>query len=101
MLLISHPLALNDGVYVYSNIHSTQCTNNPADCMSRHPVASTYERGRKSTEEYVNYVCETACPKVLLFTEIIQATQQDSMLQNVIKCQQTMLWHEFIQCEEM
>ena len=74
--------------------------DNPADYMSRHPVASTSERGRKVTEEYINYVCETACPKALSHIEVIQATQQDPMLQNVIKCQQTGLWHEFKYCEE-
>jgi hypothetical protein len=75
--------------------------DNPADYMSRHPVASTSERGRKVTEEYINYVCETVCPKALSHIEVIQATQQDPMLQNVIKCQQTGLWHEFKNCEEM
>ena len=67
--------------------------DNPADYMSRHPVASTSVT--RVTEEYINYVCETTCSKALSHIEVIQATQQDPMLQNVIKCQQTGLWHEF------
>jgi len=38
--------------------------DNPADYMSPH-VASTSERDMKVTEEYINYVCETAYPKAL------------------------------------
>ena len=84
----------NDTVYRPS-------TNNPADYRSRHPVASTSEHGRKFTEEYIDYVCETGFSKALSNTEVSQATQQDSMLQNMIKCQQTGLWHEFKHGQKM
>jgi len=69
--------------------------------MSRHPVRSTCTRGRKVTEEYVNYVCESLCPKALSVDEVVKATVEDPMLQNVISCVRDGQWYRYKQREEM
>ena len=75
--------------------------NNPADYMSRHPLPSTNVRGRKVTEEYINFVCESSCPKALSVEDIRKATQEDALLQNVMLCIVSGQWHKYRQCEEM
>lgn len=77
--------------------------NNPADYMSRHPIPSTCERGRKVTEDYVNYVCQSSCPKAVSVAEVLQATRDDAMLANVIDCvsASTSQWYKYKNCEEM
>lgn len=76
-------------------------STNPADYMSRHPIASTCARGRKVTEEYVNYVCESVCPKAVSVQDVIKSTQDDPMLQNVINCVINGQWYRFKGCEEV
>nr|XP_039261226.1 uncharacterized protein LOC120337496 [Styela clava] len=74
---------------------------NPADYMSMHPIEMQNVHSDKVTEEYVNYVCENTCPKAIKLCEIKSASENDSVIQNVIKCLQNNLWYKYKDCEEM
>nr|XP_039269965.1 uncharacterized protein LOC120344719 [Styela clava] len=62
--------------------------NNPADYLSRHPSKAENNRDLKIAEEFLNYVCESACPKAITLKEIEEETFNDPMMQNKI----TPLW---------
>lgn len=76
--------------------------NNPADYMSRHPSSlNNYSRISKVAEEYINFVCETVCPKAITLKEVQESTDMDPVMQNVKSCLITSRWFEYKQCEEM
>ena len=58
--------------------------DNPADFMSRHPISSK-SMDESQTEEYVNFVLESARPKALSLEEIRNHTEKDSKLQELCK----------------
>ena len=76
-------------------------STNPADFLSRHPVKPTSVRGRKVTEDYVNYICESACLKPMPLCKVINETQSDPMMRNVIDCVIHGNWHRYERCEEI
>ena len=68
--------------------------DNPADYLSRHPVAQ--EPSSRSTtiaEEYVNYVVATSTPKAMTCEEVAEATAHDPTLSAVIDAISTNQWH--------
>nr|XP_039254390.1 uncharacterized protein K02A2.6-like [Styela clava] len=86
--------------YIFNIVHGPGKTN-PADYMSRHPIEMQNKHSDKGTEEHVNYVCENTCPKAIKLCEIKSASENDSVIQNVIKCLQNNLWYKYKDCEEM
>jgi len=64
---------------------------NPADFMSRHLNLQTTAE-RNVADEYVNYVCTNAIPKVMTLQEIQAETEKDSTLQSLIKAIETDRW---------
>nr|XP_039266337.1 uncharacterized protein K02A2.6-like [Styela clava] len=75
--------------------------NNPADYLSRHPSKAENNRDLKIAEEFLNYVCESACPKAITLKEIEEETFNDPMMQNVKKCIVSGKWQDYRNCEEM
>ena len=59
--------------------------------MSRHP-SSTAPEEQNLAEDYVNYVCTNAVPKVMALEEIKQETKRDAGMQAVIKAVETDQW---------
>nr|XP_039265623.1 uncharacterized protein LOC120341214 [Styela clava] len=86
--------------YTFNIVHRPGKTN-PADYMSRHPIEMQNVHSDKVTEEYVNYVCENTCPKAIKLCEIKSASENDSVIQNVIKSLQNNLWYKYEDCGEM
>nr|XP_039260859.1 uncharacterized protein LOC120337204 [Styela clava] len=86
--------------YTFNIVHRPGKTN-PADYMSRHPIEMQNVHSDKITEECVNYVCENTCPKAIKLCEIKSASENDSVIQNVIKYLQNNLWYKYKDCEEM
>ena len=59
---------------------------NPTDYMSRHPLVNQSVRSSNSAEEYVNFTAEYTVSVALSLQEIVEATLNDKVLQEVIKC---------------
>jgi hypothetical protein len=57
---------------------------NPADYLSRQPVF-THDTHKGDVEEYVNYLFTAAIPKSISHEEVIQATTNDEILQELIR----------------
>ena len=69
--------------------------DNPADCLSRHPVAaSTAKTAHEQTiaEEYVSFLIDHATPKAVTSTEISSATASDPTLQAVVRALRSDQW---------
>ena len=62
--------------------------DNPADCMSRHPIHTTRNttdyKEQKQTEEVVNSIVRRNVPESLLVEEVRKATVNDPVLLEVI-----------------
>ena len=71
---------------------------NAADYLSRHPNHSTSADYKHSqiAEEYVKYLTDNAVPKAMTLNEILESTQNDSELQEVIKAIKTNRWDKSI-----
>lgn len=69
--------------------------NNPADFMSRSPQKSSPGEGRKVTENYVRYVCESSSPKAISKQVLEEATREDHTLQQVITSITTGEWYKY------
>ena len=69
---------------------------NPADYMSRHPLASTKSASReqKMAEEYVNLITSNAVPRSLSLDEIEHETQNDGALQECMRAIKHNKWHD-------
>ena len=69
---------------------------NPADYMSRHPLASTKSASReqKMAEEYVNLITSNAVPRSLTLDEIEHETQNDGALQECMRAIKHNKWHD-------
>ena len=70
--------------------------DNPADFLSRHPVASSNSRTaheRTIAEEYVNFLIDHATPKAVTCREISTTTAGDPTLQAVVKALKSDQWH--------
>ena len=65
--------------YTFKVVYRTGA-NNLADYMSRHPIPPSCTYGRRLTEEYIYYVCDTPCPKAISPRNVIRATEEDYML---------------------
>ncbi len=59
---------------------------NPADVLSRLPLANTTTNNRNTAEEYVQYVAQHAAPKAMSLSTIKEATNQDPVLQFLREC---------------
>lgn len=73
--------------------------SNPADYFSRHPIQMTEHkppREEKMAEEHVNFITAHALPKTVGLDDIVQATRQDTVIQEAMKAMQTGRWHEVI-----
>jgi hypothetical protein len=57
---------------------------NPADYLSRHPV-DDYNSHKDDVEEYVNYVFSSSISKSITHEEIVKATSEDEILQELIR----------------
>ena len=57
---------------------------NPADYLSRHPVED-HNSHKNDVEEYVNYVFSSSIPKSITHEEIVKATSEDEILQELIR----------------
>ena len=66
--------------------------DNPADYVSRHPLDNHSVRSSNAAEEYVNFIAEHAAPVALSLQEIEEATLNDKVLQEVIKCMASDNW---------
>ena len=70
--------------------------SNPADFLSRHPVASAGTKTSHETkvaEEYVSFLVDHATPKAMTTEEISQATKLDPTLQAIMRAIKTDQWH--------
>lgn len=65
---------------------------NPADFMSRHPVAGF--SAPNLAEEYVNYVCCNAVPKAMTLQEVQFETQQDLTMQALATAIESGQWSD-------
>ena len=59
---------------------------NPADYLSRHPLATTHpSTATKRAEQYIAFLADHATPRALTVEEVKQSTRDDPTLQAVIK----------------
>ena len=70
--------------------------DNTADCMSRHPMATTHSppRTQKMAEEYVIFIATEAIPMAMSLEEVKSATLNDKTLQAVAGFIRTGRWHD-------
>ena len=54
--------------------------------MPRHPLDNQSVHSNNAAEEYVNFIAEHAVPVALTLQEIMEATVNDKVFQEVIKC---------------
>lgn len=73
--------------------------DNPADFMSRHPIKTESPDGT-FTEEYVNFVLESARPRALSLDDIKCHTGKDTQLQTVIDVVQTGQFYKLLKCPD-
>ena len=57
---------------------------NPADYLSRQPVFS-HDSQKDDVEDYVNYLFNASIPKSITHDEIVKATDEDEVLQELIR----------------
>ena len=66
--------------------------DNPADVLSRLPLANQAPHARNTAEEYVQYIAQNAAPKAISLSEIQEATKEDPDLQTLGTCIATNNW---------
>ena len=71
-------------------------STSPIDYCSRHPVPPTKSGDRSTllTEQYVNFIIDTATPKAISLDSIKRETTNDETLQRVIQIINNGHWHE-------
>ena len=81
--------------YTFNILH-TRWDSNPSDYLSRHPDKETAagERSTKITEEYINFVIDSAAPVAIGLEAIKRATKTDPVLQRILTLIQTGVWNE-------
>ena len=70
-------------------------THNPADYLSRHPLADT-SGPTKMEDDFsadVAYIISNAIPKALTLSEVEKASHEDQTIQAILKAVQTNQWH--------
>ncbi|CAC5416418.1 unnamed protein product [Mytilus coruscus] len=71
--------------------------DNPADYMSRHPIAMCDKKRsheEKVAEQYVNFITNQALPKAMTLSEVKCATMADKTLQKAIELSRNGKWFE-------
>ena len=69
--------------------------DNPADYLSRHPIAGTVSsREEKAAEEFVRFVTDTNTPAAITTEDIQRATTSDSTLVKIMEIIKSGRWHE-------
>ncbi|VDI49213.1 Hypothetical predicted protein [Mytilus galloprovincialis] len=71
--------------------------DNPADYMSRHPIAmcsKTRSHEEKVAEQYVNFIANQAIPKAMSLSEVKGASLTDRTLQKAIELTRNGKWYE-------
>ncbi|PIK48557.1 hypothetical protein BSL78_14582 [Apostichopus japonicus] len=80
--------------YVFKVVHK-EGRSNPADYMLRHPLNEVLcNDDCTKTEQYINFVAFHATPKAMNIDEIKEATQADTLLQNVSDAMHHDNWHD-------
>ena len=72
--------------------------DNPADYFSRHPVKTLNQSSReeKLAEEHINFVTANALLKTVSLEEIVNASQDDIVIQETMCALRTGRWYEVI-----
>ena len=72
--------------------------DNPADYFSKHPVKTLNQSSReeKLAEEHINFVTANALPKTVSLEEIVNASQDDIVIQETMRALRTGRWYEVI-----
>ena len=81
---------LNLQSYNFTVEHIKGCSN-PADILSRQPSSSD-DGITSSTEVYINSLIANSVPKAVSFSEILEASNRDPVLQKVGSCLQKQHW---------
>ncbi|CAB3986289.1 Hypothetical predicted protein [Paramuricea clavata] len=67
---------------------------NPADYLSRHPLATTHpSTASNQAEEYIAFLADHTTPKAMTVSEVKQSTRADHTLQAVIEALRNYFWH--------
>ncbi len=67
---------------------------NPADYLSRHPLATTHpSTASDQAEEYIAFLSDHTTPKAMTVSEVKQSTRADPTLQAVIDALRNNSWH--------
>ena len=75
--------------------------DNPADFMSRHPIArSEKSLSQDFAEQYVHFIATTSTPKALSLTEIADESSKDHTLMKAIDLLQSGRWHEIAHLDD-
>ena len=75
--------------------------DNPADYMSRHPVAhSRKSLSQDVAEQYVHFIATTSTPKALSLTEIAAESSKDRTLMRAVNLLQSGRWHEIANSDD-
>ena len=74
--------------------------DNPSDYMSRHPIQrSKPPRESANSEQYVQFIAESAAPKAIMLEDIKMATLEDATLQEAIRIIRGNRWHKIDEIE--
>ena len=60
--------------------------DNPADILSRQPLSLNDKNEEISTDFFINSLIANSVPKAIAFSEILKASKDDPVLQEVKKC---------------
>ena len=66
--------------------------DNPADILSRQPLSLNDKNEEISTDFFINSLIANSVPKAIAFSEILKASKDDPVLQEVKKCLQESIW---------
>ena len=72
--------------------------DNPADYFSTHPVKTLNQSSReeKLAKEYIDFLTANALPKTVSLKEIVNASQDDIVIQETMRALRTGRWYEVI-----
>ena len=77
--------------------------DNPADYMSRHPIAMRNKKrshGEKVAEQYVNFITNQALPKAMTLSEVKSASITDKTLQKAIELTRSGKWYKLKEMQD-
>ena len=99
-LIRNHLRKSNAGWWIYKNfiVEYRPGKDNPADYFSRHPVKTLNQSSReeKLAEEHINFVTANALPKTVSLKEIVNASQDDIVIQETMRALRAGRWYEVI-----